>query len=109
MRFSRLISRKIARTLLAACALVVATGVSAADIEKGKAKSSSCVGCHGVNGISAIPTFPNLAGQKAAYTAAQLKAFKDGTRKNATMASMVLQLTDQDMADIAAYYESLKP
>ena len=109
MRISSFTSHKITRALLTAVALVVATGASAADIEKGKAKSSTCVGCHGINGISAIPTFPNLAGQKAPYTAAQLKAFKDGTRKNATMMSMVLQLTDEDMADIAAYYESLKP
>lgn len=109
MRISSILSRKIAGAVVAACTLFISTGASAADIEKGKAKTATCVGCHGINGISIVPTFPNLAGQKAAYTAAQLKAFKNKTRPSAAMYPMVQGLSDEDIANIAAYYESLKP
>ena len=58
-------------------------------------------------GISPTPIWPNLAGQKEQYLLAQLKAFKDGTRQNAQMAPMVAGLSDEDMANLAAYYASL--
>jgi cytochrome c553 len=67
-----------------------------------------CGACHGAAGISAIPTYPNLAGQKEAYLVIQLKAFKSGARNNAVMKGMVASLSDTDMADLAAYYASLK-
>jgi len=82
--------------------------VSAADAAAGKTKAASCIGCHGVAGISMIPTYPNLAGQKAAYTIKQLKAFKDKSRPDMIMAGIAAPLSEADMADIAAYYESLK-
>ncbi|KAA0450471.1 MAG: c-type cytochrome [Candidatus Thioglobus sp.] len=50
--------------------------------------NSGCVGCHGANGKSTIPTYPNLAGQHAAYTVKQLKDFQSGARKDATMGAM---------------------
>lgn len=92
--------------LFAAVALV-ATSANAADIEAGKAKSASCAACHGSAGISPTPIWPNLAGQKEQYLLAQLKAFKEGTRQNAQMAPMVAGLSDDDMANLAAYYASL--
>jgi len=92
---------------LAAGAAMFSAVANAADIEAGKAKSASCVACHGAAGISATPIWPNLAGQKEQYLAAQLKAFKDGTRANATMAPMVAGLSDDDIANLAAYYASL--
>ena len=96
-------------TVLSALTLAAASHVAVAgDVAAGKAKAASCAGCHGANGISAVPTYPNLAGQKAAYTEKQLKAFKDGSRKDPTMNAMVKPLSDADMANIAAYYESLK-
>ncbi len=79
----------------------------AGDIEAGKAKSATCVACHGSAGISPTPVWPDLAGQKEQYLLAQLKAFKDGTRQNAQMAPMVANLSDEDMANLAAYYASL--
>jgi cytochrome c553 len=97
---------------VAALALAGAFGSAVAgDAEAGKAKSAVCAGCHGANGISANPIYPNLAGQQAAYTEAQLKAFKSGERKSgnaAIMAPMAMPLTDADMANLAAYYASLK-
>ncbi len=89
--------------------LLGAPSVLAGDVAAGKAKSVTCAACHGANGISNIPLYPNLAGQKAAYTAKQLKAFRDGTRKDPVMAGMSKALTDADIDNIAAYYESLKP
>ena len=94
----------ISALTLAASANVAFAGDAAA----GKAKAASCAGCHGANGISAVPTYPNLAGQKAAYTVKQLKAFKDGSRKDPTMNAMAAPLSDADMANLAAFYESLK-
>ncbi|MCK5667433.1 MAG: c-type cytochrome, partial [Thiotrichaceae bacterium] len=65
-----------------------------ADIDQGKQKASMCVRCHGINGLSSNPQWPNLAGQKAAYLRAQLRAFNTGTRKNTTMQSMVASLSE---------------
>ncbi|OUS30050.1 cytochrome C [Thalassotalea sp. 42_200_T64] len=94
---------------LALAATVVMTAPAmAADVEAGKAKSVMCAACHGANGVSAIPMYPNLAGQKEAYIAKQLKDFKSGTRKDPVMGSMAMPLTDADVANLAAYYASLK-
>lgn len=99
------------KVLLSIAALALAgsvTSVVAADIEAGKAKSAVCAACHGANGISVVPIYPNLAGQHAAYMVKQLKAFKDGTRVDPVMAPQAAALTEADMANLAAYYESLK-
>jgi cytochrome c553 len=79
----------------------------AADAEAGKAKAAVCAGCHGPDGMSFMPTYPNLKGQKAAYLLKQLKDFKTGYRKGPIMASQVSSLSDDDMANIAAFYEGL--
>ena len=76
-------------------------------IEAGKGKSVTCAACHGAEGISANPLWPNIAGQAAPYLVAQLKAFKDGSRKNPLMTSQAMMLSEQDMADLAVYFESL--
>ena len=96
-------------TVLAAAALVsTATIASAADIEAGKAKAATCAGCHGANGMSAVPTYPNLAGQKAVYLAKQLKAFQEGTRTDPTMNAMAKPLSADDIENLSAYFSSLK-
>ncbi len=90
-------------------ALMASLGAAnAADIEAGKAKSALCAACHGANGISPSPLWPNLAGQKEAYLAKQIRAFKSGERKDPSMAPMVAALTDADIDNLAAYYASLK-
>ena len=68
------------------------------------AKIAQCVGCHGQGGNSVVPNFPKLAGQHASYTAKQLKDFRDGFRKDATMATFAKGLTDQEIQEIAEYY-----
>jgi cytochrome c553 len=84
------------------------------NIEAGKAKVAEvCAACHGLNGVSVSDTIPNLAGQRAAYIESQLKAFKDGIRKNpspahptAIMNAMASQLSPAQI-DVAAYFASL--
>ena len=108
----------IKRALLA-CALLAplvsfAEGAATDPFTKGDAaagatKSAPCVACHGVGGNGIInPEWPKLAAQHSAYTAAQLKHFKTGERKNAVMAGQAALLSDQDMADIAAHFAMLK-
>jgi cytochrome c553 len=75
----------------------------------GKAKSVVCSACHGVDGNSKIPTYPSLAGQHASYTYKQLMQFKNGERPNAIMRGFAAALTDEDMRNLAAYYESQTP
>jgi cytochrome c553 len=95
-------------------ALFVVTGAAAeslvdGDIDAGKAKSTPCSACHGANGISLSPLWPNLAGQAAPYIVAQLKDFKDGSRVDPLMTPQAMNLSDEDMADLAVYFESLPP
>jgi len=79
----------------------------AGDAAAGKTKAATCGACHGVNGISPNDIWPNLAGQKAGYLVAQMKAFRDGQRSNPMMAPMAAPLSDTDIDDLAAYYASL--
>src|SRR5689334_11747949 len=85
------------------------------NIEAGKAKVAEvCSACHGMNGVSVSDAIPNLAGQRALYIENQLKAFKDGVRKNpspanptAIMNAMASQLSAAQITDVAAYFASL--
>ena len=76
-------------------------------IEAGKARALTCTACHGPEGNSPSPLWPNIAGQNASYLMAQLKAFKDGSRSDPLMTSQAMLLTDEDMANLAVYFESL--
>ena len=76
------------------------------DVAAGQAKAALCGSCHGVDGNSALAMNPKLAGQGAGYLYKQLVEFKSGARENATMAAMVMNLSDQDMLDLAAFYAS---
>jgi len=91
-------------------AMLMAAGVAHAggDAAAGKAKAATCAGCHGATGISNNPLWPNLAGQKAAYIAKQLKAFKSGSRKDPMMDATSKGLSDADIDNLAAYYSGLK-
>lgn len=79
----------------------------AGDAEAGKKKATTCIACHGKDGISPNDIWPNLAGQKKGYLIKQIKAFRDGDRKEPLMQPMVKNLTDQDIEDIAEYYSKL--
>jgi cytochrome c553 len=99
---------QILAVLTAVTLAASANAAFAGDAAAGKVKAATCAGCHGANGISAVPTYPNLAGQKEAYLAKQMHAFKDGSRKDPTMNAMAAPLTDAEIADLSAYYASLK-
>jgi cytochrome c553 len=79
----------------------------AGDAAAGKTRAAACAACHGANGISSNDIWPNLAGQKAGYLMAQMKAFRDGQRKNPMMSPMAAPLSDTDIDNLAAYYSSL--
>ncbi|MGB2587603.1 MAG: c-type cytochrome [Pseudolabrys sp.] len=94
--------------------LVIVQVAHAADIEAGKEMAATvCAACHGANGVSVSDNIPNLAAQRTGYLEAQLKAFKDGTRKQpgatsptAIMSAIATQLSAENIANVAAYFAS---
>jgi cytochrome c553 len=94
----------LCHALLVAAFLVPA---HAADIEAGKSKAFVCTSCHGADGVSVSAAIPNLAGQKTAYLTKQLKAFKDGSRKDPLMNAIASQLEAADIDNLAAFWSSL--
>lgn len=90
-------------------ALSMVPAAMAGNAEAGKTKAAACGGCHGMDGNSMIPAYPKLAGQNEAYIVKQIKDFKaNTTRQNAIMLGMVAALSDEDAADIGAYFQSQK-
>ncbi|MHB0774716.1 c-type cytochrome [Halomonas sp. WWR20] len=103
------------RKLLASLAMIMSVmGIAHAqelqgDPSAGRQKSQVCAACHGANGVSIAPSFPNLAGQQASYIAKQVVDIRDGQRVVPQMAGIVDNLSDQDIADVAAYYSNQEP
>lgn len=97
--------------LLSALCVFFAHASAGADgsADEGQTKAVTCVACHGVNGNSANPLWPNLAGQHPQYILRQLQAFKGGTRQDPLMSPMAMTLSEDDMADLAAYYAKQTP
>jgi cytochrome c553 len=79
---------------------------AAGDMAAGKTKADSCKGCHGANG-EGVGKFPALAGHKAEDTVQALNDFKSGKRVNPMMKTFAGKLSDDDMANVAAFYASL--
>ena len=101
--------RRAATLIAAACALAGSTGgAQAQDAEAGRAKAQACAQCHGNLGVAVAPDAPNLAGQPALYLAAQLRAYRSGTRKHEVMTLMAKPLTDTEIANLAAWFSSIK-
>ncbi|HVW70946.1 MAG TPA: c-type cytochrome [Steroidobacteraceae bacterium] len=74
--------------------------------QNGATKAAVCSSCHGPNGNSSNPEWPRLAGQNAAYIAGQLRLFRAGTRDNPIMKPLAATLSDQDISDLAVYYQA---
>jgi|SRR5262245_56485528 len=78
------------------------------DAGRGWARAQMCAGCHGIadyrTAFPKVYSVPKLGGQEAAYIVKSLQDYKSGARKNATMGGIAATLSDQDMADLAAYY-----
>lgn len=100
-----MMSKKIAASLLLTCVLPV-TGAMAGDPAAGEQKAATCAACHGADGISTIDSNPILAGQYPSYLEHALKSYRDGSRQNAIMAGFAAQLSDEDIADLAAWFAS---
>jgi cytochrome c553 len=75
-------------------------------IQNGSTKAAVCTSCHGPNGNSVNPEWPRLAGQSAMYIAQQLRLFRAGTRDNPIMKPMASTLSDQDISDVAVYFQA---
>lgn len=92
---------------LATALTLAATPASAADIVAGRSKAAQCAACHGANGMATLAEAPNLAGQNEIYLAKALRDFKSGSRKDETMSLMAAGLSDADIENLAAYYQSI--
>ncbi|HMM45842.1 MAG TPA: c-type cytochrome [Candidatus Macondimonas sp.] len=93
--------------LLGLC--MAGSAVASGDPEAGQQKAAPCAACHGPDGNSTNGEWPKLAGQHPQYTEAQLKAFKEGKRQNPLMTPMAMGLSEEDMADVAAYFAKQRP
>ncbi|MCG7896600.1 MAG: cytochrome c4 [Candidatus Thiodiazotropha taylori] len=94
-------------TATLALSFTVGLAQAAGNAEEGKNKSATCAGCHGAEGNSPLnPIWPKIAGQHPAYIEKQIKDFKANKRSDPMMTPMAMPLSDQDIADLAAYYSS---
>lgn len=103
--------KKLASLTAASITLLAVSVVHAGDPDAGKQKAETCLGCHGVPGyVNTYPTYhvPKIGGQHEAYIVAALQAYKDKQRAHGTMHANASSLSDEDMADIAAYLSSIK-
>ena len=98
--------------LAISCAAAVAIAAphlaQAADAAAGRQKAAICRTCHGLDGVARLPNAATIAGETEIYLAKQLKAFRDGERKDPQMSIIAEGLSDEDIADLAAWYSSIK-
>ncbi|EHU5003053.1 cytochrome c [Vibrio vulnificus] len=90
---------------------LAAGDVAAGDVAAGQAKAAVCAACHGANGMATIPGYPNLKGQNEQYLVSAIKAYKNKERNGGlavVMQAQAAMLNDADIANLAAYYASLK-
>lgn len=102
----------IAAAVLLGCSAFALSVQAAGDAEAGSGKIGVCAACHGQDGKGTAPIYPNLAGQSATYLESAMKAYRDDQRQGGMASMMTPQakaLSDEDIADIAAYYSELEP
>ncbi|ARD44391.1 c-type cytochrome [Colwellia sp. PAMC 21821] len=107
--------KKFIITVLLGLSAIATANAAEGNAEAGKGKSAMCAACHGADGNSLVPMYPKLAGQSASYLVKQLTEFKLGMtsggksgRVDPVMGGMSMALSEQDMADVAAFYASQK-
>jgi cytochrome c553 len=93
---------------LALLPLVASAAAAAGDVAAGRRKALQCQTCHGLDGLSKLPEAPHLAGQPEQYLAKSLNEYRSGARKNDMMSLVAPALSDQDVADLAAYYAAIE-
>lgn len=99
--------KKLLISLMVSAGLI-STAYAAGDAEAGKNKVMMCAACHGADGNSMVPNFPKIAGQGEAYLVKQLIDIRDGARNVPEMIPFVMGVSDEDFADMAAFYASQK-
>jgi cytochrome c553 len=101
-------NRFAATTFLVLAAGLCGTGAQAAgDAAAGQARARACQTCHGTNGIASMPNVPSLAAQNEQYLLKALGDYKSGARKDDMMSLIAQPLSDEDVANLAAYYAGL--
>ncbi len=96
--------------MLATLSIFAQSAFAEGDLDSGEELAYSCLGCHGIEGYrNAYPSYrvPKLGGQKAAYLEIALRGYRDGNREHPTMEGQAESLSDQDIADVAAYFASM--
>ena len=103
-------ARRRAGAVVLGCALLgfTASAQAAGDLAEGRAKAAQCAVCHGIDGLAKQPLVPNLAGNSEIYLKKQLEAFRAGKRQHQQMSIIAQGLSDQDVADLAAWYSGIK-
>lgn len=101
-------SRPAATGALAAAVALLALPLAAQDAAAGKRKARMCAGCHGMDGLAVLPDAPHLAGEHPMYLTRQLEAFRSGTRTHEQMTIVAQGLSDEDIADLAAWFSSIE-
>jgi cytochrome c553 len=99
------------RITMLCCALALAasgTACSRGDAAMGEARAVTCLGCHGGPTRATVPNIPRISGQSRVYLAGQLRDYRDGRRSDPAMTPIASSLTDEEIDDIAAYFESLE-
>jgi len=97
------------RLIMAVLMLLPLSAMADGDAKNGRALTNTCLGCHAIENYRTVyPMYkvPKLGGQNAAYIVAALMAYRDGGRPNKTMHAQAATLSDQEMADVAAYFAS---
>jgi cytochrome c553 len=94
--------------VLAVLAFVAPMPAEAGDAAAGRRKATQCQACHGLDGLSKLPEAPHLAGQPERYLVKSLDEYRSGARSNEMMSIVAKMLSDQDVADLAAYYAAIE-
>ncbi len=93
---------------LAMLSLAAGAPAEAGDVAAGRRKALQCQACHGLDGLSKLPDAPHIAGQPERYLVKSLDEYRKGRRSNEMMTLVVKDLSDQDIADLAAYYAAIE-
>jgi cytochrome c553 len=107
-RAVRRVARPARGAALGAALALAASASGAQDAAAGRQKAQACTVCHGPLGLSTAPDAPNLAGQPAIYLVAQLRAYRDGSRRHEVMAVIARPLSDEDIRQLAAWFASVR-
>lgn len=93
--------------LLVALLVLAPQVVLGADPAAGRQKAGMCQTCHGIDGVGKMPDVPNIGGESAFYLMRQLEQFKSGERRHEQMSIIAQSLSEDDIADLAAWYSSI--